>query len=51
MNKMCSHIFLFLKRLQNDNVGVARGTELQYIRPGADFKTGEFVKQTLGGLP
>ena len=35
----------------NDGVGVARGTAFQEIRPGAGFKTSNFVKQTLGGLP
>ena len=35
----------------NYDVGVARGTIFQEIRPGADFKTGEFVQENLGGLP
>ena len=30
--------------LSNDDVGVARGTVFQNMRPGAGFKTGNFVK-------
>ena len=37
------------KELSNDEVGGARGTVFQEIRPGADFKTGDFVKEKLGG--
>ena len=43
--------FLVCKGLSNDDVGVARGTIFQEIRPGAGFKTGDFVKEKLGGLP
>ena len=32
-------------------VGMARVTVFQKIRPGAGFKTGDFVNETLGGLP
>ena len=32
-------------------VGVSRDTVIQEIRPGAGFKTGDFVKEKLGGLP
>ena len=39
------------KGLSNDDVGVTRSTVFQEIRPGAGFKTGEFVKEKLGGLP
>ena len=39
------------KGLSNDDVGVATGTVLQEIRPGAGFKTDDFVKENLGGLP
>ena len=39
------------KGLSNDDVGGARGTVLKEIRPGAGFKTGDFVKEVLGGLP
>ena len=36
--------------LSNDDVGVvARGTVFQDIRPGAGFKTGNFVEEELGG--
>ena len=30
---------------------VAKGTVFQEIRPWARFKTGDFVKEKLGGLP
>ena len=43
--------FLGRKGLSNDDIEVAAGTVLQEIRPGAGFKTGDFVKETLGGLP
>ena len=43
-------IFLFAKDYtSNDDVGVARGTAFQELRPGAGFKTGDFVKEKLGG--
>ena len=29
----------------NDDVGVARGIVFQEIRPGAGFKTGDFVEE------
>ena len=38
------------KGLSNDDVGAARDTVVQEIRPGAGFKTGDFVNETLGGL-
>ena len=34
--------------LSNDDVGVARGTAFQEIRPGAGFKTGDFVEEVGG---
>ena len=37
--------------LSNDDVRVVRGTVFEEIRPGAGFKTGDFVKEKLGGLP
>ena len=37
--------------LSNHDVGVARGIVFQETRPGAGFKTGDFVKEKLGGLP
>ena len=36
--------------LSNHDVGVARGTVFQEIRPGAGLKTGDFVEEKLGGL-
>ena len=33
------------KGLSNDDVGAARGTVFQEIRPGADFKTGDFAEE------
>ena len=41
--------FHVCKGLSNDDVGAARGTIFQEIRPGAGFKTGDFVKEMLGG--
>ena len=37
--------------LSNEDVGDARGTVFQEIRPRAGFKTDDFVEQKLGGLP
>ena len=34
----------------NNDVGVARGTVFQEVRPGAGSKTGGFAKESLGGL-
>ena len=42
--------FLVRKRLSNDDVGVATGNVVQEIRPGAGFKTGDFVKEKLGEI-
>ena len=39
------------KGLSIDDVGVSRDTVFQEIRPGADFETGDFVKERLGELP
>ena len=39
------------KGLLNDDVGVARGTVFEEIRPGAGFKTSDVVKEKLRGLP
>ena len=41
--------FLLCKGLSNDDVGGARDTLFQQIRPGAGFETGDFVKEMLGG--
>ena len=38
------------RTISNDDVGVAKGTVFQEIRPWAGFKTGDFVKEKLGGL-
>ena len=35
--------------LSNNDVWVAKGTVFQETRPGADFKTGGFVEENLGG--
>ena len=43
--------FLVCKGLSNGDVGVARRTVFQGIRPGAGFKTGDFAKEKLGGIP
>ena len=43
--------FLVCESLSNDDAGVPRGPEFQEVRPGAGFKTGDFVKEKLGGLP
>ena len=51
--KLCLHTFYDLQRtISNDDVGVAtRGIVFQEIRPRAGFKTGDFIKEKLGGLP
>ena len=41
-------IFLVCKGPSNDDVGVARGIVFQEIRPGAGFKTSDFVEEKLG---
>ena len=38
------------KGLSIDDVGVSRDPAFQEIRPGAGLETGDFVKETLGGL-
>ena len=42
-------VLLFCKGPSNDDVGVARGTVFQEVRPGAGFKSGDFVERTVGG--
>ena len=43
-------IFLFAKDDRTITSGrVARGAVFQELRPGAGFKTGDFVKEKLGG--
>ena len=41
--------FLVSQIMSNGDVRGARGTVFQEIRPGAGFKTGDFVKEKLGG--
>ena len=41
--------FLVCNGISKDDVGVARGAVFQKIRPGVGFKTGDFVKEKLGG--
>ena len=38
------------KGLSNDDIEVVRGTVFREVRPGAGFKTGNFVEELLGGL-
>ena len=51
MQRTSATYFLGCKGLLDDGVGVAKGTVFQKIRPGAGFKTGDFVEEKLGGLP
>ena len=44
MQKKTSHTCV-QRTVSNDGVGMARGTIFQEIRPGAGFKTGDFVKK------
>ena len=51
MKSISSHILLFAKDYRPmTRVGVAKGTVFQEIRPWTGFKTGDFVKEKLGGL-
>ena len=54
INSRSQHIFLFATiGLWNNDLGVARGIiiiVLQEVRPGAGFKTGDFVQEKLWGL-
>ena len=43
-----STCFLVCETLSIDNVGVSKDTIFREIRPGADFETGDFVKEMLG---
>ena len=47
------HMFSCVEGLSIDDVGegVSRDTAFQEIRPGAGFETGDFVGETMGGLP
>ena len=45
---MRRNIFVYVlgcKGLSNDDIEVERGTEFKEMRPGAGFKTGDFVKE------
>ena len=43
------YIFLCATGRSIDDVGVARGTIFQEIRPGAGLETGDFVQEKFGG--
>ena len=43
--------FLVCRDLSIDDVGVSRHNVFHEIRPGAGFKTGDFVKERLGEVP
>ena len=52
--KQSIHVFSCVQRKAYrslTSVCVSRDTVLQEIRPGAGFETGDFVEETLGGLP
>ena len=49
--KSISSYVLVREGLLADDVGVAKGTVFQEIRPRAGFKSGDFVEQFLEGLP
>ena len=49
--KKVSTYFLLCKGLSNKDVGVARGTVSQEVRPGAGFRAANFVNEKLGRLP
>ena len=46
-----SMYFMVCEGLTNDDVGVAREAVYHDTRPGAGFKTVDFVEEKLGGLP
>ena len=47
--KIYLRFFLVCSRLSNDYIGMARGTVLREINPGAGFKPGDFVKKKSEG--
>ena len=55
MKNISSYYVLVCKGLWKDGAWVAWGTVFQEMRPGAGFKTGDFVKENIymymGGLP
>ena len=51
MKEKYPYVFFVCKDLSIDDVGVLRDTVFQKTRPGGvGFKTGDFVKEKLGGL-
>ena len=48
MKKKSSYTSLVCKGLSNDDIEVAGGAAFLEKRPGAGFKTGDFVKEKLG---
>ena len=44
-----SFAYFSSKERSNDDLGVARDSLFQEIRPGAGFKTGDFVQRKVGG--
>ena len=51
MKRVSAYIILFAEDYQTMDVRLVRGTVFHDLRPGAGFKTGDFVKEKLGGLP
>ena len=49
MKKTPYYMFLFAKDHRKMTSGWQRDSAFQQIRPGARFKTGDFVKKKLGG--
>ena len=50
-HRSCFLVCQELLRVSNDHDEVERGTVFQGLRPGAGFKTGDFVKEKLKELP
>ena len=51
-NERSPHTFLCAKVYRTMTSGfVSRDTVFEEVRPGAGFKTDDFVKEKLGGLP
>ena len=51
MKTTYSHIVLFARDYRTVASGWEGAPYLQEIRPGAGFKTGDFVEEKLGGAP
>ena len=52
IKQIFQHVFLLAKDYRTMRSGwVARGTVFQETRPRAGFKTSDFSKEKLGGLP